>query len=59
MLYIYNNWYMLCSSVECLLAGRLANRQSTEEHNTYQLLYIYSIHPDDGLQICQKHVDVD
>jgi len=28
-------------------------------HNTYQLLYIYSISPDDGLQICPKHVEVD
>jgi len=35
------------------------NRQSTEKHNTYQLLYIYSIPPDDGLQICPKHVEVD
>ena len=29
---------------------RMANRQSTEKPNTYQLLYIYSIPPDDGLQ---------
>jgi len=36
-----------------------ANRQSTERHNTYQLFYIYSIPPDDGLQICPKHVEVD
>ena len=36
-----------------------ANRHSTEKHNTYQLLYIYSISPDDGLQICPKHVEVD
>jgi len=35
------------------------NRQSTKEHNTYHLLYIYSIAPDDGLQICPKHVEVD
>jgi len=34
-------------------------RQSTEQHNTYQLLYIYSIPPDDGLQIYSKHVEVD
>jgi len=26
---------------------------------TYQLFYIYSIPPDDGLQICPKHVQVD
>ena len=30
------------------------------QHNTYQLyIYIYSIPPDDGLQICPKHVEVD
>jgi hypothetical protein len=27
------------------------------QHTTYQLLYIYSIPPDDGLQICLKHVE--
>jgi hypothetical protein len=37
----------------------LANTQSTKKHNTYQLLYIYSVPPDDGLQICPKHVEVD
>jgi len=36
-----------------------ANTQSTEKHNTYQFLYICSIPPDDGLQICPKHVEVD
>jgi len=35
------------------------NRQSTEKYNTCQLLYIYSILPDDGLKICPKHVEVD
>ena len=35
------------------------NRQLTKKHNTYQLLYIYNIPPDDGLQICPKHVEVD
>jgi hypothetical protein len=29
------------------------------QHSKYQLLYIYSIPPDDGLQICPKHVEVD
>ena len=42
-----------------LLACRPANRQSTGKQNTYQLLYIYSITPDDELQICPKHVEVD
>ena len=59
ILYIYNNWYVLCFLVDWLLAGRPANSQSTKKHNTYQLLYIYSIPPDDGLQICPKHVEVD
>jgi hypothetical protein len=27
-------------------------------YNTYQLFYIYNIPPDDGLQICPKHVEV-
>jgi len=36
-----------------------ANRQSTKKHNTYQLLYIYSVPPDDGLQICPKLLEVD
>ena len=42
-----------------LSVGRLANRQSTKKHNTYQLLYIYSIPPYDGLKICPKPVEVD
>jgi hypothetical protein len=29
------------------------------KHNMSQLLYIYSIPPDDGLQICPKHGEVD
>jgi hypothetical protein len=61
--YIYNNnWYVLCFLVDCLLAGlrwNLVNRQSTKKRNTYKLLYIHSIPPDDGLQICPKHVEVD
>jgi hypothetical protein len=28
-------------------------------YSTYQLLYIYSIPPNDGLQICPKYVEVD
>jgi len=35
------------------------NRQSTKKRNTYQLLYIYSIPPDDGLQTCPKHEEVE
>jgi len=56
-LYICNNWYVLCFSVDCQLASP-ANRHSTEKHNTYQLLYAHSVPPDDGLQIYPKHVEV-
>jgi len=49
---MYNNRYMLCLLDDCLLA----NRQSTKKHNTYQLLYIYSIPPNGELQICPKLV---
>ena len=41
----------------CWPAGRLANRQSTGKPDTYQLLYINSTPPDDGLQMCPKHVE--
>ena len=84
ILYIYNNWNVLCFRVDSLRkytvyiqqlvrvvlyswlsVGRVeiqpypANRQSTEKQNTYQLLYMYSMLPDDELQICPKHVEVD
>jgi hypothetical protein len=58
--------YFMCTTTGTCCAFQLIvcwpgwdNRQSTEKHNTYQLLYIYSIPPDDGLQICPKHVEVD
>jgi len=53
-LYIYNNWYVLCFLVDP------ANRQFTKKQNTYHL-YIYSIPPDDGLQIfvCPKNLEFD
>jgi len=59
ILYLYSKWYVLCCTVDCLLAGLGwdANKQSTVQHNTYHLLCIYSIPPDDGLQICPKHVE--
>jgi len=57
ILCIYNDWYVLCFLDDSV--GWPANKQSTKKHNTYQLLYIYSIPPDDGLQICPKHVEVD
>jgi len=48
-LYIYSKWYVSCFSVVCLLVG---------QHVT-TVVYIFSIPPDDGLQICPKHVEVD
>jgi hypothetical protein len=53
VLYIFNNWYELCFTVYCLLTGQ---QTVNWKHN---MLYIYSIPPDDGLQICPKHVEVD
>jgi len=35
------------------------NNWYVHRYNAYQLLYIYSIPPDDGLQICPKHVEVE
>ena len=58
-------WTNLCNKnqLDALLFLSLfrqpANRQSTEKHNMYQLLQTHSIPPDDGLQICPKHVEVD
>jgi len=40
------------------VSGIFVAHHQEEKHNTYQL-YIYSILPDDGLQICPKHVEVD
>jgi len=40
------------------MEGNQANRHSTENLNTYQLLYICSVTPDDGLQICSKYIEV-
>jgi hypothetical protein len=48
VLYIYSNWYMLCFSVDGLFHSNPSNRP---------LFYIYIIPPDDGLQICPKHVE--
>jgi len=45
--------------VHIVLFSWPANGHSTKKHNTYELLYIYSIPPDDWLKICTKQVDVD
>jgi len=42
-----------------LVRVRPANRRPTEKHNAFQLLHTCRIPPDDGLQICPKHVEVD
>ena len=64
VLYIYTTVGTYCAvqlTVFCRIASTTypANIQSTKKHKTYQLLYIYSILPDDGLKICPKHVEVD
>ena len=48
---------MLCFSVDCLLARLRWNSGASQPGQ--QLLYIHSIPPDNGLQICPKHVEVD
>ena len=47
-----------CTEKEVRSVGRPDNRRSSKKHNTYHL-YIYSIPPDDGLQIFPKHVEFD
>jgi hypothetical protein len=55
--YIYNNWYVLCFLIDCLLAGWPTDSQL--KSTTCTNCCIYSTPPDDGLQICPKHVEVD
>ena len=57
ILYIYNNWYALCFSVGCLLTSQ--QTVNWKAQHVAIVVYIYSIPPDDGLQICPKHVEVD
>jgi len=60
ILYIYNNWYVLCFSVDCLLAWPTDSQlKSPTRTNCCIYMYIYTILPDDELQICPKHVEVD
>jgi hypothetical protein len=63
-LYVYN-WYM-CFLVDSLLTGlrwnsiptRSTDSQLKSTTHTICCIYIYSIPPDDGLQICLKHIEV-
>jgi hypothetical protein len=48
------NWYVLWFSVECLLAGLKWNSTWSKDIQLKS-----SMPPDDGLQICPKHVEVD
>jgi len=70
ILYIYNNWHLLCWKEVCLkLLKRIYiyiyiyiyhhNFKQPPFQHKYKLLYMYSIPPDDGLQIWPKHVEVD
>jgi hypothetical protein len=42
-----------------ILFPHIIDDTRSKPHQTYQLLYIYSIPPDDELQICTKHEEVD
>ena len=53
-LYIYNNWYLSWNFIPI----RRKDNQLTAQHIPV-FVYIYSIPPDDGLQICPKHVEFD
>ena len=39
-IYIYNNWYVLCFSVDCLMAGRPADSQLKSTPHTNCCIYI-------------------
>ena len=52
ILHIYNNWYVLCVCV-CVCVFIYIYMY------IYIYIYIYNVPPDDGLQICPKHVEVD
>jgi len=59
ILYIYNNWYVLCFLVDCWPAGRPTDSQLKSAARTNCCIYSYSIPPDDGLQIRPKYVEID
>jgi len=48
--YCINTTICTCCDFQLTVCWQ-ANRQSTENHNTYKLLYLYSIPPDDGLHV--------
>ena len=48
-----------CCTFQLIVCWPGWNGHSIKMHKTYQLLYIYSIPPDDGPQMCPKHVEVD
>ena len=59
----YQMFYMCCAFQLTVCWPTDSRPKSTKRtncgHNPYQLLYIYSIPPDDRLQILPKHVEVD
>jgi len=51
-----------CGSISCcvgMCCGSSGYVCIACDNNTYKLLWIYSIPPDDGLQICPKYVEVE
>ena len=73
VLYIYNNWYVLCWKEGCLkLLKHIYISLKRVKHivviyiclklismSSISCIYIYSTPPDDGLQICPKYVEDD
>ena len=64
--YIYN-WYVFYFSVGCLLVGLRWNsiqarptdsQQKSKTLTSLLYIYIHSIPPHEGLQICSEHVEV-
>ena len=51
--YIYNNWYVMCFLVDCLLANP-ANTQSAEVKYCIKLVFITHIYRDARSTKCRK-----
>ena len=53
ILYIHSNWYVMCFSVDCLLVSPQIVKWKAQ-HVPNIVYSIYSIPPDDRLQICPE-----
>jgi len=65
ILSFFRQWTSTCFGHICspssggILYIYIYTHTHTHTHNNRYVLYIYSIPPDDRLQICRKHVEVD